>query len=428
MTSGRSNFHLSFPRYFGYRFRMNFTQSNQTFERVHAAMEAMRQGKMVIMVDDEDRENEGDLVIAAEFATPAAINFMAKEARGLICLSLTETQIDKLHLPMMSSHNQSRFQTAFTVSIEARHGVTTGISAFDRSHTILTAIAENVEPSQIVTPGHVFPLKAKTGGVLVRAGQTEGSVDLVRLAGLQPAAVICEVMKEDGTMARRPDLEIFAQTHNLQIISVADLIQYRMRHESLIKMEAESVLPTEFGPFRIQVYSNAVDDFQHVALIFGEIKKDTPVLVRVHSECLTGDIFGSERCDCGPQLQAAMKMISQAGSGVILYIRQEGRGIGLINKIKAYALQDQGDDTVTANEKLGFKADLRNYGVGAQVLAALGLKDLRLLTNNPKKIVGLEGYGLNVVEQVSLEMEPNQHNTQYLTTKKQKLGHILGKV
>ncbi len=403
-------------------------QHNHAFEKIRAALDDIRAGKMVILVDDEDRENEGDLIIAAEFATPQAINFMAKEGRGLICLPLSEAHIEKLGLPMMTERNGSRFQTAFTVSIEARHGVTTGISAFDRSHTIQTAIRDNVSSNDIVTPGHVFPLKAKNGGVLVRAGQTEGSVDLARLAGLKPFAVLCEIMKDDGTMARRDDLEIFAKTHDLKIVSVADLIQYRLRHESLITLEAESRLPTEFGEFQMQVYSNAVDDFQHIALIHGKIEKGEPVLVRVHSECLSGDIFASQRCDCGPQLHAAMRQIVKAGAGVILYIRQEGRGIGLANKIRAYALQDQGHDTVSANEALGFKADLRDYGIGAQILVRVGLQKLKLLTNNPKKIVGLEGYGLEVVERVSIEMQPSDHNSAYLSTKKEKMGHLLQKV
>lgn len=407
---------------------MSMKQQNHAFERVQAAIDDLQAGKMVIMVDDEDRENEGDLVVAAEFATPEVINFMAKEARGLICLSLTSQQIDKLDLPMMTSKNGSRFQTAFTLSIEAREGVTTGISAFDRSHTILTAIKNDVSAQDIVTPGHVFPLKARDGGVLVRAGQTEGSVDLAKLAGLQPSAVICEVMKDDGTMARRPDLEEFSKTHDLKIVSVADIIQYRLRHEQLINREVETTLPTEFGEFRIQVYSNAVDSYQHVAMIFGDLENSESALVRVHSECLTGDIFGSKRCDCGPQLHAALRQISEAGAGVLLYIRQEGRGIGLVNKLKAYNLQDEGHDTVTANEKLGFKPDLRDYGIGAQVLASLGLKQLKLLTNNPKKIVGLEGHGLEVIERVPLEVEPAPENASYLETKKTKMGHLLKKV
>ncbi|HEY8152496.1 MAG TPA: bifunctional 3,4-dihydroxy-2-butanone-4-phosphate synthase/GTP cyclohydrolase II [Myxococcota bacterium] len=396
---------------------------------VEAAIEDIRAGKLVILVDDEDRENEGDLCLAAEKVTPAAINFMAKHARGLICLSLTEERLDQLRLSMMvpDYENNSGFGTAFTVSIEARHGVTTGISAADRATTILAAIADEAKPTDIVRPGHVFPLRAREGGVLRRAGQTEGSVDLARLAGLRPAGVICEIMNDDGTMARLQDLVEFSRTHEIKIVTIADLIQYRLRNEKLVRRAAESTMPTAYaGDFRAIVYENGIDHVDHMALVKGEIHPDRAVLVRVHSECLTGDAFGSQRCDCGEQLQAAMKMIDGEGCGVLLYMRQEGRGIGLKNKIRAYGLQDkEGLDTVQANERLGFPPDMRDYGVGAQILADLGVRKLRLITNNPGKRAGIEGYGLTIVDRVPLEIQPNEKNLEYLRTKKEKLGHVL---
>ena len=393
---------------------------------IEEAIRDIRAGKMIILVDDEDRENEGDLCMAAEKVTPDAINYMAKYGRGLICLSMTGDKIDSLDLPPMVDNNQSPLGTGFTVSIEARCGVTTGISAADRATTILTAVAEDTKPRDLVRPGHVFPLRAKDGGVIVRAGQTEGSVDLARLAGLNPSGVICEIMDEDGTMARMPSLEKFSDEHGIGICTIADLIEYRMRTESFVRRAAETVIPTIFaGEFKAVVYENDVDRLLHIGMVKGEIDPDQPVLVRVHSECLTGDIFGSLRCDCGPQLQQAMTMIEKEGTGVLLYIRQEGRGIGLVNKIKAYALQDEGLDTVEANKKLGFKPDMRNYGIGAQILVDLGVRKMRLLTNNPKKMVGLEGYGLSIVDQVTIEVEPNEYNKCYLECKKLKMGHLL---
>ena len=390
------------------------------------AIKEVKAGRMIILVDDEDRENEGDLMIAAEKVTPEAINFMAKYGRGLICLSMTGEKLDSLDLPLMVEHNTSPFGTGFTVSIEARHGVTTGISAADRATTILSAIADDAKPSDLVRPGHIFPLRAKKGGVIVRAGQTEGSVDLARLTGLKPAGVICEIMDDDGTMARMPALEKFSKTHGVGICTIADLIEYRMRTESFVHRAAETIIPTSIaGDFKAIVYENDVDDFLHIAMVKGELDREKPVLVRVHSECLTGDIFGSLRCDCGEQLHRAMKKIEEEGAGVLLYIRQEGRGIGLVNKLRAYNLQDQGLDTVEANEKLGFKDDLRNYGIGAQILVDVGVRKMRLLTNNPKKMVGLEGYGLSIVEQVSIEIEPNEYNRCYLECKKLKMGHLL---
>lgn len=399
------------------------------FNTIEEALDDIAAGRMLILVDDEDRENEGDLCMAAEKVTPEAINFMAKYGRGLICLSLAPERVEALKLPMMTDDNTSPFGTAFTVSIEAKRGVTTGISAADRARTILTAIDTGTKPEDLSRPGHVFPLKAKAGGVLQRAGQTEGSVDLTRLARLTPAGVICEIMSDDGTMARVPELMEFSKKHHLKIITIKDIIKYRMRTELLVKRLATVKLPTTFGgDFTAIAYGNAIDSNIHIALIKGDLKPDDEVLVRVHSQCLTGDVFASRRCDCGEQLHRAMEMIEREGKGVILYMKQEGRGIGLINKLKAYELQDKGLDTVEANIKLGFKPDLRDYGIGAQILVDIGVRKMRLMTNNPKKIVGLEGYGLKVVARVPIEMNPNERNIIYLKTKKKKLGHILDNV
>ena len=399
------------------------------FNAIEEAVEDIRKGKMVILVDDEDRENEGDLTMAAEAVTPEAINFMAMHGRGLICLSLTPERVDQLQLPMMTSENTSSFGTAFTISIEAKKGVTTGISAADRATTIKAAINPKSGPDDLARPGHVFPLRARPGGVLQRAGQTEGSVDLARLAGLYPAGVICEIMNDDGTMSRVPQLTEFAKKFGLKIVTVKDLIAYRVKKESLVRRAAVTKLPTSHGSdFTAILYANDIDRMNHIALVKGDIKPDDEVLVRVHSECLTGDVFGSLRCDCGEQLHNAMKMIQEEGKGVILYMRQEGRGIGLEGKLKAYELQDKGKDTVEANIALGFKADLRDYGVGAQILRDLGVRRIKLLTNNPKKIVGLEGYGLTVVARVPIEMHPHAKNIHYLKVKKNKLGHMLEKV
>jgi 3,4-dihydroxy 2-butanone 4-phosphate synthase / GTP cyclohydrolase II len=390
-------------------------------------IEDIRNGKMVILVDDEDRENEGDLVIAAEYITPEIVNFMATKARGLICLSLSPQQTERLGLPMMVKEEQnfSPNKTAFTVSIEAASGVTTGISAADRAHTIRVASNPNAKPSDIIVPGHIFPIRAKPGGVLKRAGHTEGSVDLAVLAGLQPAAVICEVINDDGTMARVPDLRKFAEEHGIKIGTIVDLIRYRVQHETLVQEVASAKLPNSFGEaFTVRAFTNSIDSAEHLVLQMGEIKPDEPLLVRVHSECMTGDVFGSQRCDCGPQLHKSMEMISKAGSGVILYLRQEGRGIGLANKIRAYQLQDQGMDTVEANLHLGFPMDTRDYGIGAQILRSLGVGKIRLLTNNPSKRVGLKGYGLEIVDRVPLVVEANQNNVGYLKVKREKMGHL----
>jgi 3,4-dihydroxy 2-butanone 4-phosphate synthase/GTP cyclohydrolase II len=383
---------------------------------------------MIIVVDDEDRENEGDLTIAAQQITPEAINFMAKHGRGLICISMTGQRLDDLEIPLMVDKNTTQFNTAFCVSIEAKHHVSTGISAGDRAATVLAAIDAKTRPQDLSRPGHMFPLRARDGGVMVRAGQTEAAVDLARIAGLYPAGVICEIMNEDGTMARVPELTKFAKKHGLLMVTIADLIQYRMRTERLVRREASAELPTDHGPFRIIAYGNMLDNETHVALVRGDIADGKDVLVRVHSKCLTGDVFHSARCDCGAQLDTAMARIATEGRGVLLYLNQEGRGIGLANKIRAYELQDQGLDTVEANERLGFKADQRDYGIGAQILSDLGIKTMRLLTNNPRKFVGLQGYGLAVSEAVPLEIPASDHTRRYLKTKKDKLGHKLSGV
>jgi 3,4-dihydroxy 2-butanone 4-phosphate synthase / GTP cyclohydrolase II len=401
------------------------TRTKSPFSTIDEALEDIRDGKMVVVCDAEERENEGDLTLAAQFATPDAINFMAKHGRGLVCLALTPDRCDDLGLDLMAAKNESAFQTAFTVSIEAREGITTGISAHDRAHTIQVAIDPNSRPQDVVQPGHIFPLKAKPGGVLERTGQTEAAVDLARLAGLNPAGVICEVMNDDGTMARVDDLVGYCEEHGLRMITVADLIAYRRRHDKLVERVVEASLPTKFGEFSVVGFRSLVDEKHHVAMIKGEVEGEEDVLVRVHSECLTGDVFHSLRCDCGQQLEDALLRIEQEGRGVLLYLAQEGRGIGLLNKLRAYKLQEQGRDTVDANLELGLPADLRDYGIGAQILVDLGLSSIRLLTNNPKKIVGLEGYGLRVTDQLPIQHPPNEHNRDYLRAKQEKLGHML---
>ena len=399
--------------------------SKTTFSTIEEAIEEIRAGRMVVVVDAEERENEGDLTMAAQFVTPEAINFMATFGRGLICLTLAPDRCDELGLDLMAAKNESPFETAFTVSIEAREGVSTGISAHDRAQTMQVAIDPKSRPRDLVQPGHVFPLKAKPGGVLERTGQTEASVDLARLAGLNPSGVICEIMNDDGSMARVPDLEAYCVRHDLKMVTVADLIAYRRKHDKLIERVVEAAMPTAFGDFHVVGFRSLIDDKHHVAMVKGEVSGQPDVLVRVHSECLTGDVFHSLRCDCGQQLEDALLRVEQEGTGVLLYLAQEGRGIGLLNKLKAYKLQEQGLDTVDANLELGMPADLRDYGIGAQILVDLGLSSLRLLTNNPKKIVGLEGYGLTVTDQVPIEHPPGAHNKDYLRAKARRMGHLL---
>jgi 3,4-dihydroxy 2-butanone 4-phosphate synthase/GTP cyclohydrolase II len=397
------------------------------FSPIEEIVEDIKVGKMVIVCDDEDRENEGDLTMAAELVTPEAINFMATHGRGLICLPMAEEIIDHLDIPQMVTHNASRMGTAFTASIEAKDGISTGISAADRAHTCRVAVDDATGPEDLVMPGHIFPLRARPGGVLQRAGQTEAAVDLARLAGFKPAGVICEIMKEDGTMARVPDLEKFSEEHGVKMVTVAQIIEYRRTYETLVKCAVETRLPTPFGEFRLRAYENEIDDLTHLALLIGEPEGKEDVLVRVHSACLTGDALHSMRCDCGAQLEAAMERVAQEGEGVIVYMQQEGRGIGLLNKMKAYHLQDEGLDTVEANQKLGLAPDLRDYGIGAQILKDLDLKRIRLLTNNLTKVVGLQGFGLKITDRVPLEIEPNGHNERYLKTKREKLNHVFEK-
>ena len=397
----------------------------ETLEALEVAIEAYRNGQMVIIVDDEDRENEGDFSMAADSVTPEAINFMASVGRGLICVSMEGDRLDQLDLPMMVRRNTARLGTAFTVSVDATDGITTGISAFDRAHTVKVLINEESSPDDLARPGHIFPLRYAEGGVLVRAGQTEASVDLAKLSGRYPAAIICEIMGPDGGMARLPALEKISARYDIPIVAVADIIEYRFQHENLIERVAEARIPTAHGEFTAYAYRSGVDPAEHIAMVMGDIDPDVAVTVRVHSECLTGDVFGSLRCDCGDQAEQALKQIGEAGAGVFLYMRQEGRGIGLVNKLKAYQLQDEGLDTVEANEKLGFQMDLRHYGVGAQILADVGVGKFKILTNNPKKMVGLKGYGLEIIEQLPLEIEPNSENQTYLETKKRRMGHLL---
>jgi len=404
------------------------TDKSSPFNSIEDAIEDVKQGKMIVIVDDEDRENEGDLMIAAEKCTSEAVNFMAKYGRGLICLTLTEQRTAQLGLPMMVRENQAQFGTPFTVSIDAKKGITTGISAADRAKTIEVTMDPEATQYDLVMPGHIFPLRAKDGGVLVRAGQTEGSVDIARLAGLKPAGVICEIMNDDGSMARVPELSKFVKKHKIKMITIKDLMEYRLNSEALVEEVAVTQLPTDFGEFKAVAFRNTLIDQVHIALVKGEITPDKPTLVRVHSQCLTGDVFGSHRCDCGEQLAQALNMIEKEGHGVLLYLYQEGRGIGILNKLKAYALQDQGHDTVQANAELGFKPDLRDYGIGAQILRALGLGKIRIMSNNPRKIVGLEAYGLDMVERVPIEVEPKKHNIKYLKTKQDKMGHLIKNV